>query len=170
MESRYDGIIESCVGLIKYIDKTENYKKNCLEELSKCDKKLSDLDHLLELEKLDGIKMTKVVSLRKKILQERRSLKKDIAFTEMLIRKIPNIQSVCSCLKETKSSVLEFELKYSEKQYTPNILFELFPHSDSAEEKLKSQTKQLRNVDKSGIIKKSSQDVIHMERLLSAVK
>ena len=170
MDGRYAGFIESCEEFIKYIDRTENYKKACLDKISECERKLSDLDHLLGLENVDGTKMMKISSHRKKTLKERWKYKDELEYTETLIKRIPNIQGIYNTLRDAKNAMKETEKRFEERQYAPNILFELFPNKDNSDTKIVSQTKRLKHVDKSGIIKGASKRELRMEKLYDKIE
>lgn len=72
-------------------------KKHCKElnqELSKCDRAISDILHDLELSKLDAIEMTQDVKLLQKILRRRRIIKDTILPLQHILQQNRNKQII----------------------------------------------------------------------------
>lgn len=169
ISERFEGFPEACDLFTKYIDKTETYKKQCAEKLSECDRKLADLDHCLRLEKLDGVQMSKVTSLRKRILKERDACKDDLSRVELVINSIPNSQVICSTLKKVKEEMIALEQRLQNRSYAPHILKELFPDSDNPVSKMVAQSKKLVSVDHTGIIRKTNKEYYKRENMFRGV-
>lgn len=130
MDSKFDGFSETCQNFLKYIDKTENYKKSLMDKQSDCDKRLIDIDHAFELVPMNAVKLQKVVAMRKEVLKQRRIIKDDIEIVNMILSKFANIQDIHNRLKGLSRDVLEIQSRLEARQYTPRVLDELFPQPE----------------------------------------
>lgn len=77
-----------CDKLLDYIHAMNSYKLSLEAEISQCERRLLDLDHILRDNPLSVAEISKLVQLRKSILEERLKYKDELS----LIEKIPNNQ------------------------------------------------------------------------------
>lgn len=74
--------------LLKYMmnlfDNTGKYLDELNNKLSHIDMQLSDLDHYLEIHKLSGPQLMKLIHLRKKLRYDRRQVKDDIDIVNVI--------------------------------------------------------------------------------------
>lgn len=133
MKSRFinSDILDNIDVLLSAINKLSNYKQYCYNQLCECDKYLSDLDHYLELKSCNCVKMTKLISKRKKILSERRFYKDEIACIEAIesANKL-DTQSIHKNIKAIKSSLKDTIDRLENRIYTPRVAFDLFEKAD----------------------------------------
>lgn len=112
--------------LIKAINKVDNYKRFCSEQVSEIDKMIKDDDHCLELMNLDCIKQSQLSKIHKEHLIKRRFYKDEIEYINALERSGFDTQNIANGLKKLKSSFEETKTRLDNRMYTPRCLFELF--------------------------------------------
>lgn len=123
---RLDGLVEEATAFLKKIDKLNNYKRFCSEQVSNLEKALCDLDHKLELQSLDCVSMSKLTTNRKKILQQRRKYKDEIERINAFLSKTPNSQQIHDQLWESCKEVKSTDKRLEARTYRPRILAEEF--------------------------------------------
>lgn len=116
---------------IKSISKLENYKTHCYFMLSESDKALTDLDHLLELNQIDGTRMMKITSKRKKLLMERRVYKNEIDLVSEILKECPDIQITCTKMKKIINTYETTLQTMSNRKYIPRVLNDFYNEIES---------------------------------------
>ena len=175
MNGRYNGFAETTDQLLKYIDRTENYKKHCIEKISECDSAISDLNHELELENLNAIRLTQNNIKRRELLRDRRKYKDDYEYTSLIVSKMPNVQEIHNQLKTLKISLKDEVNKHNNRKYTPrtNIVTTSgavkIIEAQQASRKQFADTEKLREVDQSGIIKKDNKKKIEIDKAFQKI-
>lgn len=130
MESRFTPLLSLPQELMKAINKIDNYKRSCGTKLSECDQMLSDIDHVLELNRLSAVQMTKLIGKRKEILLERRFWKNEIQRCGVVAGALPHSQELHGQLTQAAERLKEYEDGIAAREYTPHILFDLFDEKD----------------------------------------
>lgn len=142
-ESRFVSLLDVPAELLASLNKIDNYKRFCASEVSKCDKSLSDIDHVLELTKLNAVQMTQLIGKRKEILQERRFYKDEIARADVITKELPRSQELHSQLHQASVKLQEFEAGIEGREYTPRVMFDLFGWDEADMEKQKQRREDL---------------------------
>lgn len=70
---------EKIIQVIDILDELEEYDSTLADKLSICDSKISDLYHIIEMNKLKTNECYRIVQELKKVLCERRQIKDDIS-------------------------------------------------------------------------------------------
>lgn len=165
-ESKLQDFAEKAEDFLKLFDRLENYKLFCFDKISESDKKLSDLDHMLELEILDCIKMTKLASKRKQILQQRRIYKDETDRANAIASKAKDTQSIHNQLQAACNEVKATNQRLSSRTYTPRVLYEDFGVSEEEQKKIeqrKADVQKFSYKSKSGRVYKPSKKVLDLE-------
>lgn len=132
LESRFLALL-GIDNLTRSLNKVNNYKNFCQEQVEKIDKELIDLDHCLELNSLNCVQQSKLIKQRKEELHKRRFYKDELEYMHQFEKSNINVQSVVDNLRTLKSDVKATQNRLENRQYTPRILYEIF--GISAEEK-----------------------------------
>lgn len=104
----------------------KSYKQSCLNQLSIADKTINDLQHCLEFEKLDAIKLTKLVIRLKNTLIERRSLKNEISLIDAIISADSSIGNTVVRLNLVKDAYGKQLQEIANQLYYPRIDSSIF--------------------------------------------
>lgn len=104
----------------------KSYKQSCLSQLSIADKTINDLQHCLEFEKLDAIKLTKIAIRLKNILIERRTLKNEISLIDAIISADNSIGNTVVRLNLVKDAYSKQLKTIAEQLYYPRIDSSIF--------------------------------------------
>lgn len=158
MKSRFEPLLSMPAELLQAIDKMDGYKKFCASKLAECDRALSDIDHLIELCKLDAVHMMRAVRKRKEILLERRFYKDEADRANAISQVMPNSQSVHQEFVKAIAKVKEINQHADTREYTPRVLFDIF---DYDEQELANQKQRREDVTKLG--KKASKKALRLE-------
>lgn len=158
MESKFAALLNPPQEFLAALNKVDNYKSFCQSKLAECDRALSDIDHLLELTKLDGVKMVRVTSKRKEILIERRFYKDEIERCIAVSQAMPSSQTVHGQLNQVRVKLQECEEHILDRAYTPRVLFDIFDYDDATKVKMQ-QTRQ----DLTKLGKHASKKALRME-------
>lgn len=125
MDSKFTPLL--CIEeLIKAINKVDNYKRFCSEQVSEIDKMISDDDHCLELMNLDCVKQSQLSKIHKEHLIKRRFYKNEIAFIYAIENCGFDTQTICNGLKKLKTAFEDTKHRLDNRQYTPRCVYELF--------------------------------------------
>ena len=158
MKSKFEPLLNPPQEFLAAINKVDNYKAFCQSKLADCDRALSDIDHLLELTKLDGVKMVRVAAKRKELLLERRFYKDEIERCIAVAQAMPSSQSIHGQLNQARAKLKECEDHILDRAYTPRVLFDIFDYDDETKAQLK-QTRQ--DIQRLG--KRASKKTLRME-------
>lgn len=158
MESKFTPLLSPPQDLLAALNKIDNYKTFCLSKVADCDRALSDIDHLLELTRLDGVKMVRVAAKRKEILLERRFYKDEVERCVAVSQAMPSSQSIHGQLNQVRTKLKECEDHIVNREYTPRILFDIFGYDEETKAKLQ-QTRQ----DLTKLGKRASKKTLRME-------
>lgn len=158
MESKFVALLNPPQEFLAALNKVDNYKSFCQSKLAECDRALSDIDHLLELTKLDGVKMVRVTSKRKEILLERRFYKDEIERCLVVSQAMPSSQNVHGQLNMIRAKLKECEEHITARAFTPRVLFDIFDYDDETKEQMR-QTRQ----DLTKLGKRASKKALRME-------
>lgn len=158
MESKFAPLLNLSADLMKALNKVENYQKFCQTKLGECDRALSDIDHLIELTKLDAVKMVRAVGKRKDILQERRFYKDEVARADIIMKTMSNSQTTHGELTQVAAKLKEFDEQVGARVYTPRVLFDIFGYDADT-----LQSRQDRRQDLTKLGKKASKKALRME-------
>lgn len=139
-ESRFEGALDALQNTMKYFKKVNNYETYCRDKLAECDKYLSDLDHQLELNKLDGIKMVKLSSDRKKVLIYRRFYKDELLYIDCLKETISDTNKLYDELSAISKKISAKQTELNNRVYIPRVLFDGW-NTDAEELKKQSQAR-----------------------------
>lgn len=82
----FEKMLDIAENILEYVYEINNYKSSLNSQINSCEINLIDLDHILELNKIDAIELSKLVLTRRDILRERRMLKDELE----LIERIPD--------------------------------------------------------------------------------
>lgn len=163
--SKFEALLTPVEALMTALNKVDGYKKYCTTKVSDCDKALSDIDHILELNRLDGVKIMKLAAKRKEILLERRFYKDEIARADVIAAQMPQSQSVHGQLTQVRVKLNELEEQLQSRAYTPRVLFDIF--GDGGEE---SAAAKQRREDLTRLGKKASKKALRMEEKFREIK
>lgn len=130
MESKFQALLSLPQSILTATDKVGNYKKYCLSKQSECDRALTDIDHLIELTKLDAVKMVRATVKRKEILIERRFYKDEAERCDILLQTMPQVQQLHDQLKSTSNKLVDYAGKIESREYTPRVLFDIFDYDE----------------------------------------
>lgn len=145
--------------LIKAINKIENYKRHCSEQVSEIDKTiLKEYDHCLELMNLDCIKQSQLSKARKEQLIKRRFYKNEIEYINALENSGFDTQMIANGLKKLKSLFEATKNRLDNRIYTPRMCFELFGLTDEEATQIQETRK-----DKKLLGNKASKRTLCME-------
>lgn len=144
--------------LIKAINKVDNYKRFCSEQVSEIDKMIQDDDHCLELMNLDCIKQSQLSKIHKEHLIKRRFYKNEIEYINALENCGFDTQTIVNGLKRLKSAFEDTKHRIDNKVYTPRCLYELFGLSPEEAVEAEAQKK-----DKHLLGKKANNQSLRME-------
>lgn len=158
MESKFKTLLSPPSEWAASLDKLENYKRFCVSKQADCDRALSDIDHLIELTKLDAVKMVRVIAKRKEILIERRFYKDETERCDVIMQAMPSAQQFYNQLKAASSKLKDFETRIDGRTYTPRVLFDIF---DFDEETKKQKQQRRKDITKFG--KRVSQQTLRLE-------
>lgn len=158
MESKFTSMMRPPSEWIGELDKVGNYKRFCASKLADCDKALTDIDHLLELTRLDGVKMVRVTAKRKEILQERRFYKDESDRCDLILQAMPQVQNFYDQLKTAYSKLKDFESRIENRAYTPRVLFDIFDYDPQT-----LLEKQQRRQDITKLGKRASKKALSLE-------
>ena len=158
MESKFAPLLTPPQDFLAALNKVENYKSFCLSKLADCDRALSDIDHLIELTKLDGVKMVRVTAKRKEILLERRFYKDEVERCNVVAAAMPSSQSVHGQINQVHAKLKECEEHILNRAYTPRVLFDMFGYDDET----KAQMQQTRQ-DLTKLGKRATKKALRME-------
>lgn len=142
-ESRFVPLLDVSAELLASLNKIDNYKRFCAGQVSECDKSLSDIDHVLELTKLNAVQQTQLIGKRKEILHERRFYKDEIARADVITRELPRSQELHSQLHQASVRLQELEESLDNREYTPRVLFDLFGWDEADVEKQRQRREDL---------------------------
>ena len=148
MESRFLALLD-IDNLTRSLNKVNNYKNFCQEQVEKIDKELVDLDHCLELNSLNCVQQSKLIKQRKEELHKRRFYKDELEYIHQFEKSNINVQSVVDNLRTLKSDVKTTQNRLENRQYTPRCLYELFGISGDKAEELEAQKKDKHMLGKS---------------------
>lgn len=76
-----DDIINQTIQATSILNKLEDYFEGLTNELSNCDKKISDYEHLIENSKLEEINLSLLYKNMQDVFQKRRKIKQDKALS-----------------------------------------------------------------------------------------
>jgi len=158
MESKFAPLLNPPQEFLAALNKVDNYKSFCLSKLTECDRALSDIDHLIELTRLDGVKMVRVTAKRKEILLERRFYKDEVERCNVVAQVMPTSQSVHGQINQVRTKLKECEEHFMDRAYTPRVLFDIFDYDDQT----KTQMQQTRQ-DITKLGKRVSKKALRME-------
>lgn len=158
MESKFAPLMALPSELMKALNKVDNYAKWCQSQVGECDRALSDIDHLIELTRLDAVKMMRALHKRKELLVERRFYKDEVTRADIVMKTMPRSQDTHGDLNQTMSKLKDFEEQIASREFTPRVLFDIFEYSD--EEKA---AKQQRRQDVKKLGKRASKKALQME-------
>lgn len=122
MESKFNSIVSATQDILTSISKLSNYKNYCNEQLSECDKFLSDLDHMLELESINAAKMMKLVKFRKEKLIERRTIKDELERIKCLFDCCNDLTKFTNTIKSINLSFSATQKRLNNRVYSPRII------------------------------------------------
>lgn len=125
-EEKLRDFVEQAEGFLKLLDRTEKYKKFCNDRLSESDKTLVDLDHMLELVRMDGAHMMRLISKRKRVLLERRSYKDELDRVTTILSKLSNVQQIHNQLSAVCTELKKVNQRLENRSYTPRVLCDDF--------------------------------------------
>lgn len=148
MQSRFTPLLDVPGELLGALNKIDNYKRFCANKVSECDRILTDIDHALELSKLNAVQMTQLIGKRKEILHERRFYKDEIGRVDVISRELPHSQELHSQLHQASLKLQEFESGLENREYTPRMLFELFGWNEEDTEKQRQRREDLTRYGK----------------------
>lgn len=78
-------VLEEIKNVINTLDKLDNYREQLNENLSNEDLALSDLYHYIEFNKMDNKKCYRMIKELKKVLNDRRKCKEDMAILDVFV-------------------------------------------------------------------------------------
>ena len=148
LDSRFTPLL-SIEELIKALNKVDNYKRFCSEQISSIDSKLIDYDHYLELVNLDCVKQSQLSKQRKEDLIQRRFYKNEIEYINAFESCGVDTQAIINGLKKIKSAFESTKNRLENRQYTPRCLYELFGILGDKAEELEAQKKDKHMLGKS---------------------
>ena len=144
--------------VIKAINKTDNYKKYCQEQVSASDKKLIDFDHCLEFVSMNCVKRTQLDKMRKEELDKRRFFKDELEYINAFENSKTDTQAVTTALKNLKAAYESTKNRLNNRKYTPRCSYELFGITPEEAEEL-----ELRKRDKVLLGKRTNNKTLEME-------
>ena len=127
--------------VVKSLNKINNYKTYCSEQVSQIDRELTDLDHALELVTLDCTKQSKMIKFRKAELQKRRFYKNELEYINAFEKTNLNIQTTINNLKSLKSAFQATKNRLDNRVYTPRCLYEVFGIAEDKQKELEQRKK-----------------------------
>ena len=113
--------LQKLTEVIKLLNEIEEYKNGLLEQLSEQDKKLSDLYHIIENQKLSTAQCYRIVKEMRKQRQIRRKIKNDIALFgtyDKHINKLLNENNRNMLLTELHKTNKKLGIEYNNRMYT----------------------------------------------------
>lgn len=113
--------LQKLTEVIKLLSEIEEYKNGLLDQLSEQDKKLSDLYHIIENQKLSTAQCYRIVKEMRKQRQIRRKIKNDIALFgtyDKHINKLLNENNRNMLLTELHKTNKKLGIEYNNRMYT----------------------------------------------------
>lgn len=114
-------VLENIKQVVTILSNIEEYQETLSSELSKYDCMTSDLLHYIEDEKLDAIKMCKIVKEIKKIRIDRRKIKRDMELTRVFENnkaKLSNKDNMQFLMSEIIKTNKKMGCKYHNRIYS----------------------------------------------------
>lgn len=124
MERKLMDVLENIKQVVTILSNIEEYQETLSSELSKYDCMTSDLLHYIEDEKLDAVKMCKIVKELKKVRIDRRKIKRDMELTRVFennkakLSSKDNMQFLMSEIIKTNKKV---NCKYHNRIYSSDF-------------------------------------------------
>lgn len=106
-------------GLLPHLHNIKAYRTECTQIVSTCDNTLNDLDHFLELNQLDCVKLSKLIKQRKLTLVKRRMFKDEIMKIDKLLSVCSDPNSVYRQLRDISHAIQEANDDLNNRHYTP---------------------------------------------------
>ena len=121
MDSKFIDLPNTVNSLTTILKDLNVYKDECNSQLSECDKTIIDLQHCLEIERLDAIQLTQIVVRLRDILIKRRHLKEELGYISAINSADSNVKLTITRINQIRDAYCKQVKEEKSKLYSPRI-------------------------------------------------